>query len=116
MKFPAFLVNLFLKKEDLKELKPLFRKVKSYRLMVFEDHHQSLQKEFAQFVKQYDYKPLMKIKNHNDNVAIYTLEQKHRIREIVMNVKDKQSIVMIGLKTNLSYEELSDLLNADAEK
>ncbi|MBS9766438.1 MAG: DUF4252 domain-containing protein [Flavobacteriaceae bacterium] len=113
IKVPAFLANLFLKNDDMKEVKPLLKKAKSYRLMVFEENPQNLQKEFVNFVKQHHYQPLMKVKNGKDNVGFYVFKEQNRIKEIVMNVRDKNSVVMMSMKTNLSEEEVANLMNAN---
>ncbi len=112
MKIPAFIANMFIKNEDLKELKPLFRKAKSYRIMVFENHSQELQDNFQQFIKKHHYKPLMLVKDHKDKVGIYVLERKNRIRELVMNVKGDDDLVMMSVKTNLTYDEISKIANS----
>ncbi len=109
MKIPAFLANLFLKDEDLKEAKSLIKKAKSYRIMVFSENLQDLQSDFNHFVKKHPYKPLIMVKERKDKVGIYALENDNHISEIVLNVKDKESVVIMSVKTNLTYDELAEI-------
>lgn len=116
IKAPAFLANLFLKDKDFKEVKPLIKKAKSYRLMIFDENPQELQKDFTHFIKKHHYKPLVMIKERKENVGIYALEQQNRIKEIVMNIKDGNSVVMMSIKTNLTYDEIGKMVSSTTEK
>ncbi len=111
---PAFFANLFIPKEDAKEYKELFKKVKHYKVMVFSDSSPSLDRKFDRFIQRKNYSTLLKINSNGDKVQLYFLEQHNIIKEVVLKVKSDADFVVLGLKTNISEKDFSKLVeNSD---
>jgi hypothetical protein len=53
---------------------------------------------------------MVKVKSDGDNLALFTLEDNNRIREVVMEVSTGEELVLVGLKTNLSPEDVEQIL------
>ena len=57
---PAFLVKMFIEKDDLQEFKPLFKKVKHFKVLVFESDKKQVEKRFRKFVKKRSMTPCLR--------------------------------------------------------
>ena len=113
---PAFIANLFIPKDDVAEYKDLFKKVKHYKIMVFSDASKSLDKRFNRFIKQKNYKSIIRINQNDEQVQLYFLKNKNSIREIVLKVKSDNDYVLLGLKTTISESDLHAILeNSDVQ-
>ncbi len=104
------LISNFLSNEDYKEIKPLLKKAKHVRIMVFEEDSAPVSKKFKRFIKRSRFENLISIKENGDHVKIYTLEQKDKIKEIVVNINTGDELVLLGLKTNLTPQDLARLM------
>ena len=107
---PAFFANIFIPKDDVEEYKDLFRKVKHYKVMIFENKKASLDKQFDRFIKRKKYASIFKVKNNGDQVQLYFLENKNTIKEIVLKIKSDKDFVVLGLKTNISENDFNKLM------
>ncbi|RUA09084.1 MAG: hypothetical protein DSY82_06390 [Flavobacteriia bacterium] len=104
------LLSNFLSDEDYEEIKPILRKAKHVRILVFSDNYDPMRKKFNKFIKRSDFENLISIKDDEDKVKIYTLENKDKIKEIVVDISTGEELVLLGLKTNISPDDLSKLL------
>ena len=107
---PAFLANLFIPKDDVREYEDLFKKVKHYKVMVFSDASKSLDKRFNRFIKQKKYASIFRVKQNGEQVQLYFLQNKNSIKEIVLKVKSDNDYVLLGLKTNISEEDFNKII------
>ena len=107
---PAFFANIFIPKDDVEEYKDLFKKVKHYKVMIFENEKSSLDKQFDRFIKRKKYASIFKVKNNGDQVQLYFLENKNTIKEIVLKIKSDKDFVVLGLKTNISENDFNKLM------
>jgi len=107
---PAFLANLFIPKDDVREYEDLFKKVKHYKVMIFSDASKSLDKRFNRFIKQKKYASILRMKQNGDQVQLYFLQSKNSIKEIVLKVKSDNDYVLLGLKTNISEEDFNKIV------
>jgi len=107
---PAFLANLFIPKDDVREYEDLFKKVKHYKVMVFSDASKSLDKKFNRFIKQKKYASIFRVKQNGEQVQLYFLQNKNSIKEIVLKVKSDNDYVLLGLKTNISEEDFNKII------
>ena len=111
---PAFFANFFISEDDVEEYKDLFKKVKHYKVMIFENEKSSLDKQFDRFIKRKKYASIFKVKNNGDQVQLYFLENKNTIKEIVLKIKSDNDFVVLGLKTNISEDDFNKLMeNSD---
>ena len=107
---PAFLANLFIPKDDVREYEDLFKKVKHYKVMIFSDASKSLDKKFNRFIKQKRYASILRVKQNGEQVQLYFLQSKNSIKEIVLKVKSDNDYVLLGLKTNISEEDFNKII------
>ena len=107
---PAFVANLFIPKEDVKEYKDLFKKVKHYKIMVFSEASKNLDNRFNRFMKQQNYVSIFRINQNGEQVQLYFLQNKDVIKEIVLKVKSDNDYVLLGLKTNLSEQDFNRII------
>ena len=107
---PAFFADIFIPKDDVEEYKDLFKKVKHYKVMIFENEKSSLDKQFDRFIKRKKYASIFKVKNNGDQVQLYFLENKNTIKEIVLKIKSDKDFVVLGLKTNISENDFNKLM------
>ena len=104
------LITAFLPDEDIEDIKPLLKKAKHVRILVFSENAQNKTDKFNKFINKSKFEKMIKVKEDDDNVAIFTLENKNRIREVVVEVSTGDELVLLGLKTNLTNEDLEGLL------
>lgn len=117
LNIPSFLANLFIDNDDLGEFKVFLKKARSYKIMVFNDHKSVAQKDFEKFARKNKLKTLIQVKEGNEKVLVYFKETKNRIKEIIVNVNDNnEEMVLIGVKTNLTINELSDMVKATSKQ
>ena len=68
---------------------------------------------FKKFVKKNKLKTIVRIKDGKDRVSIHYRESKNRIREIIVNIYSKEKdAVLLGLKTNLTKDELASIISS----
>jgi uncharacterized protein (DUF2344 family) len=104
------LISSFLSDEDLEDIKPILEKAKHVRILVFSEDSDPMTQKFKKFIKRSDFENLISIKSDDDKVKIYTLEKKDKIKEIVLDINTGDELVLLGLKTNLSPEDLAELM------
>ena len=107
---PAFVANLFIPKEDVKEYKSLFKKVKHYKVMVFSEGSQTLNRKFDKFIKRKNYTSIFRLNENGEQVQLYFLEKKNSIKEVVLKVKSDSEFVVLGLKTNILEEDFYKII------
>jgi hypothetical protein len=101
------LVANFIPDEDLK---PLLKKAKHVRILVFSEDAQGKTDAFQKFISRSKFEKAIKVKEDSDQLAFFTLEKKSTIKEIVLEISSGDELVLIGLKTNLSEADLDKLL------
>jgi hypothetical protein len=79
--------------------------------MVFSDNWEKTNSKFNKFIKHSKFDRLVKIKDDNDKINIYILEQKELIKEIVVQISTEDELVLLGLKTNLTHDDLARIFN-----
>ncbi len=100
----------FLPDEDMEEIKPLLKKAKHVRILVFSENAEEKTEKFQKFISRSKFEKVVKVKDDNDQFAFFTLEKKSHIKEIVLEISSGEDLVLLGLKTNLSQEDLENIL------
>lgn len=113
---PAFIANLFIPKDDVKEYKDLFKKVKHYKVMIFSEGSVSLDRKFEQFIKKKNYDAIFSIKQNGEKVQLYFLQDKNAIKEIVLKFKSENDFVVLGLKTNILERDFNKIIENSERK
>ena len=100
------LIASFLSDDD-EDVKNLLKKAKHVRVKVFSDNYDQMNSKFNKFIKRSKFDKIVKIKEDNDHVSLYSIDEKDRIKEIVVQISTGDELVLLGLKTNLSHEDLT---------
>ncbi|APG65699.1 hypothetical protein LPB136_10135 [Tenacibaculum todarodis] len=109
---PGFIASFFIDDQDDEALDALLDKANNYKVLVFDNNSTSVQNDFKKFVKRNKLKTIVRIKDKGDRISIHFREEKNRIKEIIVNVFSKnKDAVMVGLKTNLTKEELNTIIS-----
>jgi len=107
----ASFIRGFLSGEDYEEIKPLLKKAKHVRILVFSENSEQMNMKFDRFIKRSQFEDIIKIKDNGDKVKIFALEEKENIKEIVLEIASDGDLVLLGLKTNLTQKDIDRLLS-----
>lgn len=115
----AFSINLnasfagsFLSDDDNDDFQKLLKKSKDFKLMVFNNEDASVSKDFKKYLRRNKLKTMARVKSDDSKAAFYVLEKKNRISEIVLQANsDDDQLVLFGIKTDLTTDELADMLS-----
>lgn len=105
------LIRTFLDDDDYEEIKPLLKKAKHVRILVFSEKSDEMNKKFNKFIKNSTFEDIIKVKDDSDNISIFALEEKDRIKEVVVEINTDGELVLLGLRTNLTHDDISNLLD-----
>ncbi|XRE43070.1 hypothetical protein ACIVBQ_001274 [Tenacibaculum discolor] len=116
LNIPGFFANMFISDEETDEFGVFLKKSKNYKIMVFNNNMASVQKDFKKFARRNNLKTLVRVKDGKERVTVYFRKTKDRIKEIIVNVHDKSDeMVLLGIKTNLTMDELSAMVEASTK-
>ncbi len=115
----AFSLNLsasfagaFLSDDDNDEIKKIVKKSGDFKLMVFENEDSEVSKDFKRYVRKHKLTTLMRIKESDGNAAFFILEKNDRIKEVILRASDdNEKLVLFGLKTDMTKEELAEMFS-----
>ena len=115
----AFSLNLsasfagaFLSDDDNDEIKKIFKKSGDFKIMVFENEDSEVSKDFKRYVRKHKLTTLMRIKESDGNAAFFILEKNDRIKEVILRASDdNEKLVLFGLKTDMTKEELAEMFS-----
>ena len=108
--FSTSLIGSFLPDDD-EELKELMEKAKHARVMVFSENWEKTNSNFNKFIRRSGYDKLVKIRDNDERISLYALDKKDVIKEIVIQISSGDELILIGLKTNLTYDDLSKMFS-----
>ncbi len=113
LNIPGFIANFFIENQDDEELKALLDKASNYKVLIYDDNSNNVLKDFKRFVKKNQFKTIVRIKDGKDRVNIHFKENNNLIREIIVNIHNKnKDAVLLGLKTNLTKDELAAMISS----
>lgn len=115
----AFSINLsasfagsFLSDDDNDDFQKILKKSGDFKLMVFNNEDATVSKDFKKYIKKYNLKTMARVKNDDSRAAFYILEKNDIIKEIILQAKsDDNQLVLFGLKTNLTTDELAEMMS-----
>lgn len=108
------LIRAFIPDEDMEDIKPILKKAKHVRILVFSENSAKMSSKFSKFIKRSNFDKLVKIKDDSDKLSLYALEEKDKIKEIVVEIYSDGDLVLLGLKTNLSQKDIEKLFDDDS--
>ena len=104
------LIASFLPDEDMEDIKPLLKKAKHVRILVFSEEATDKSRQFDKFINRSKFDKVIKLKDDGDNIAFFTLEDNKKIKEVVLEISSDDDLVLLGLKTNLTHDDLDNIL------
>lgn len=107
----ASFITSFLSDDDYEDIKPLLKKAKHVRILVFSENSEQMNMKFDRFIKRSKFEDVIKIKDDGDKIKIFVLEKEDRIKEIVVEVASDGDLILLGLKTNLTQKDIDRLLS-----
>lgn len=115
----AFSINLnasfagsFLSDDEDKDLKKLLKKSGDFKLMVFNNDDASVSKDFKKYLRKNKLKTMARVKSDYSKAAFYILEENDIVKEIILRANsDDDKLVLFGLKTNLTTDELAEMMS-----
>ena len=107
----ASFIRGFLDDDDYEDIKPLIKKAKHIRILVFSENSEQMNTKFDRFIKRSQFEDIIKIKDNNDKIKIFALEKEDHIKEIVLEIASGDDLVLLGLKTNLTQKDIDRLLS-----
>lgn len=115
----AFSINLnasfagsFLSDNEDKDLKKLLKNSGDFKLMVFNNEDASVAKDFKKYIRSNGLKTMARVKSDDSKAEFYILEKGDMIKEIVLRANsDDDKLVLFGLKTNLTKDELAEMMS-----
>ncbi len=107
----ASFIRSFLSDEDFEDIKPLLKKAKHVRILVFSENSEQMNSKFDKFIKRSQFEDVIKIKDNGDKIKIFVMEKEDRIKEIVLEVASDGDLVLLGLKTNITQKDIDRLLS-----
>jgi hypothetical protein len=103
------LIARFLPDDDVEDIKPLLKKAKHIRILVFSEFAEDKSEKFDKFINRSKFEEMVKLKSKDDKIAFFTLQRNKKIKEIVLEISSGDELVLIGLKTNLTQEDLDKI-------
>ncbi len=103
------LIANFLPDDDIEDLKPLLKKAKHIRILVFSEHAEDKTEKFDKFINKSKFEKVVKVKSNNDKIGFFTLKRNKKIKEIVLEISSGDQLVLVGLKTNLTQEDIDNI-------
>jgi len=111
------LIARFLPDEDMQEIKPLLKKAKHIRILVFSEFAEDKSEQFNKFINRSRFEEMVKLKSNDNKIGFFVLKRNKKIKEIVLEISSGDDLVLIGLKTNLTQEDLDKIFEGKkAEK
>ena len=115
----AFSLNLsasfagsFLSDDDNEDLQKLLKKSGDFKLMVFNNEDASVSKDFKKYLRRNKLKTMARVKSDDSRAAFYILEKNDIVKEIILQANsDGDKLVLFGLKTNLTMDELAEMMS-----
>ncbi len=107
----AAFIKGFLADDDYEDIKPLLNKAKHIRILAFSENTEQMNMKFDRFIKRSQFEDVIKIKDDGDKIKIFVLEKEDRIKEIVLEVASDNDLILLGLKTNLTQNDIDRLLS-----
>ena len=105
------LIASFLPEESIEDIKPLLKKAKHIRILVFSEHAEDKTEQFDKFINRSRFEKTIKVKSKNDKIAFFTLQRNKKVKEIVLEIASGDELVLIGLKTNLTQADLDKIID-----
>ena len=107
------LSSSFLDDDYKDDFKLLIKKSSEFKILIFDNEDNVVAKDFKRFAKKNKLKSLVRVKDKEGKAEIFFIERGNYIREIVVRANsDDDKLVLFGLKTKLTKDELSSIISS----
>lgn len=108
----ASLAGSFLDDKKDNDLMNIVKKSSDFQVMIFDNEDNSISKDFRKFIKQNNVKTYARVKDKGSKAELYFIEKNNYIREIIIRANsDNDKLVLFGLKTKITKDELADMIS-----
>ncbi|WP_339658876.1 DUF4252 domain-containing protein [uncultured Polaribacter sp.] len=108
----ASLAGSFLDDKEDTDLMNIVKKSSDFQIMIFDNEDNTISKDFRKFIKQNDVKTYARVKDNGSKAELYFIEKNNYIREIIIRANsDNDKLVLFGLKTKITKDELADMIS-----
>lgn len=108
----ASLAGSFLDDKEDKDLMNIVKKSSDFQVMIFDNEDNNISKDFKKFIKQNDLKTYARVKDNDSKAELYVVEKNNYIYEIIIRANsDSDKLVLFGLKTKITKDELADMIS-----
>jgi len=105
---PISIANWFIDSEE-KELRKIIKKGKKVRILIFDNVTSSIFDEINEYLPSKVYEKFITINDKNARIKLLVRENKEKISEIIVLIKDKNSLITMGIYGDFTYDDLSKL-------
>lgn len=120
----AFKMNLsgsiggaFFDDSDKDNFEKLVKNSSGFKLMVFNNEGNFVASKFKKFRRKNNLKTLVRVKDKKDRAEIFFIEKGNYIREIIVQASGgKDELVLVGLETKITKDELASIMNDAKDK
>lgn len=111
------LAGSFLDDEDDRDLMNIIKKSSDFKLMIFDNEDEAVSNDFNKFKRRNNLKTLVRVKDSGSKAELFFIEKNNYIREIIIRVNsDSENLVLFGLKTKITKDELAAMISSSALK
>ena len=109
----ASLAGSFLDDEKDGDLMNIIKKSSDFQVMIFDNEDNNISKDFKKFTKKNQLKTFARIKDNGSKAEMYFIEKDNHIREIIIRTNsDNDKLVLFGLKTKITKDELAAMISS----
>ncbi|WP_282071221.1 DUF4252 domain-containing protein [Polaribacter atrinae] len=113
----ASLAGSFLDSDEDDDLMNIIRKSSDFKLMIFDNQDNNLSKDFRKFSRKNNLKTLARVKENGSKAELFFIEEGKYIREIIIRTNsDSDKMVLFGVKTKITPDELSAMISSSDVK
>ena len=103
----------FVNEPDARAALKLAKRVKKLRLLIAEDENPlpaGAVEDFVATSRQQQFEDLIYVRDGDTHVNILVRDKKEKIREMIILIDEPGSLVFLGLKTKIRYQDISRLI------
>jgi hypothetical protein len=115
VRIPGFILRLC---ADDPELRPFLKGMRSLRVTHLEKHKNSLNNSMGldRALLADGYEEMLSVKEDGEQLGIYIIANEDRIRSILLAVDDREELVLLSAKVNMTLQELGKLLSGSGKQ
>jgi hypothetical protein len=105
---PIGLANIFIDSDE-KELKKMIKKGKKVQILIMDEMTEEINSDIKSYLPDDKYQEYMSIKEGSSLIELIARNTSDSISEIIVFIRDKNSLIAMGIYGNFSYTDLKKL-------